>query len=121
MPTVLVVDDEMDIRDLMQVVLTAEGYETLLAGNGAIALEIMHERKPNVVLLDMMMPVMDGWTFRERQLADPRVADVPVIGVTAVYDPRLVSEQLRIPCLGKPVNMDALLQKVDAACRPRTT
>ena len=117
MARVLVVDDETDIRDFMQVVLASAGYETMLAANGSIALELMRDRKPCVVLLDMMMPVMDGWTFRERQLADPGLADVPVIGVTAVYDPKAVAEQLKIPCVAKPVNLDALLQKVEAACK----
>ena len=116
MPCVLVVEDEPDVRELLEVMLQAEGYDTLAAPNGAAALDAMQRRKPCVVLLDMMMPVMDGWTFRERQLANPPLADVPVICVTAMYDPARVSETLHVPCLEKPVDMDALLDRVRRAC-----
>ena len=79
MPCVLIVEDDEDVRDFMDVLLRASGYETMTAANGAIGIEMMHHRKPCVVLLDMMMPVMDGWAFRSRQMADPDLRGVPVV------------------------------------------
>ena len=116
MPCVLVVEDDADVRDMLRTILETEGYETVVAANGAEALEAMHSHTPCVVLLDLMMPVMDGWTFRQRQLGIPEFAEVPVICLTAVYDPEAASQALRAPCLHKPVEMDALLDRVEQAC-----
>jgi CheY-like chemotaxis protein len=66
-----------------------------------------------------MMPVMDGWTFRAEQLADPSIADVPVVCVTAVSEPQQVTERLHAPCLKKPVEFNALLEQVRRACGGR--
>jgi CheY-like chemotaxis protein len=123
MPCVLVVEDDADVREMLRTILETEGYDTLVAANGAEALEAMQQRRPCVVLLDLMMPVMDGWTFRERQLGMPAFAEVPVICLTAVYDPQAASQALHAPCLHKPVEMDALLDRVEQACwnnAPRT-
>ncbi len=116
MPCVLIVEDDEDIRDFMDVLLRANGYETMTAANGAIGLEVMGHRRPCVVLLDIQMPVMDGWTFRERQLASPNLADVPVVAVSAIFDPKEVRDRLAIPCLSKPVNLDDVLAQVSTAC-----
>ena len=119
MPCVLIVEDDEDVRDFMDVLLRASGYETMTAANGAIGIEMMQHRRPCMVLLDMMMPVMDGWTFRSRQMADPDLCSVPVLCVTAIFEPQVVAEQakaalpkqtgrLRSPArrsvLGLPVN-----------------
>jgi CheY-like chemotaxis protein len=116
MPCVLIVEDDEDVRDFMDVLLQASGYETMTAANGAIGIEMMQHRKPCMVLLDMMMPVMDGWTFRSRQLADPALSAVPVVCVTALFEPRVVAERLKLRCLSKPVDFDRLLAEVSAAC-----
>lgn len=116
MPCVLIVEDEEDVRDFMDVLLRTSGYDTMTAANGAIGLEMMHHRRPCVVLLDLMMPVMDGWTFRSRQLADPALADVPVVCVTAISDPTEVMARLRVRCLAKPVDFERLLELVSQAC-----
>ena len=67
---VLVVDDDVDMADAMQLVLDAAGYETRSAGNGEQALEAVEEKMPSLILLDMFMPIMDGWqcarALRER-------------------------------------------------------
>jgi CheY-like chemotaxis protein len=115
MPCVLIVEDDEDVRDFMDVLLRASGYETMTASNGAIGLEMMHHRRPNVVLLDLMMPVMDGWTFRQRQLEEPDLALVPVICVTA-FNPGEVKRRLQVRCLPKPIDFDRLLAEVSAAC-----
>src|SRR6185503_9834567 len=81
--TVLVIEDEDDIRHVLLEVLWEEGYETVGACNGDAALEIMHGYHVDIVLLDLMMPVMDGIEFRQRQLAEPGLVHVPVIAVSA--------------------------------------
>jgi CheY-like chemotaxis protein len=80
-PVVLVVDDDTDIREAIGMALERFGYEVLLAENGADAFRVMraHPRLPCVILLDLMMPVMDGMQFREAQLADARFAAVPLV------------------------------------------
>jgi CheY-like chemotaxis protein len=116
MACVLIVEDDEDVRDFMDVLLRASGYETMTAANGAIGLEMMEHRRPCLVLLDLMMPVMDGWTFRKRQLADPALATVPVICLTAMYSPSEVRQQLSVRCLAKPVDFDQLLKEVSDIC-----
>jgi CheY-like chemotaxis protein len=68
------------------------------------------------VLLDLMMPVMDGWQFRAEQLREPSLADVPVVCVTAVAEQSERIERLNAPCLRKPVEFQALLDVVESAC-----
>lgn len=116
MPCVLIVEDDQDVREFMDLLLSTSGFETTTASNGAEALQALRARRPCLVLLDLMMPVMDGWTFRKQQLADPAIADVPVVCVTAVSEPQQVTERLRAPCLTKPVEFGTLLDEVQRAC-----
>jgi CheY-like chemotaxis protein len=116
MACVLIAEDDPDVREFMDLLLSTSGYETITASNGREALEKMHERRPCVVLLDLAMPVMDGWTFRREQLRDQELADVPVVCVTAVYDVRQVQRRLNVRCLPKPIDFRALLTEVEDAC-----
>jgi CheY-like chemotaxis protein len=116
MPQVLIVEDDNDVREFMGILLQSQGYETSVAANGAEALQRLEEHRPCVILLDVMMPVMDGWEFRMRQLADPALADIPVVCLTAMYDPAEVVSRLRVRCLPKPVDLPVLLDAVSAAC-----
>jgi CheY-like chemotaxis protein len=116
MACVLIVEDNRDLRDLMEVLLKSSGYETMTAENGAVGLEMMHRRLPCTVLLDLMMPVMDGFTFRKCQLADPELAAVPIICVTAMFDPQEVERRLDARCLPKPLDFDQLLSMVSGMC-----
>jgi len=80
--TVLLVEDDCDLRDALQLVLKRKGYRVTCAGNGQEALDTMRSPEapsPSLILLDLMMPVMDGWEFRAEQLKDPALADIPVI------------------------------------------
>ena len=79
----------------------------------------MRHRRPCLVLLDLMMPVMNGWDFRRFQIADPALADIPVICLTAVFDPARVAEELNVQCFRKPVALDDVLHVVANACVPR--
>ena len=104
---VLVVDDDRDIRELMVELLASEGYEVASASDGRRALAEARARRPDVILLDLMMPVMSGWEFREAQLRDPTLADIPVVVVTAFEESLDGTELLRKPFLVEDV-LDAV-------------
>jgi DNA-binding response OmpR family regulator len=116
---VLIVEDDADIRSFMQFLLDSSGYETMAAGNGREALAAMRDRRPCMVLLDLMMPIMDGFDFRVHQLRDPALAQVPVLCLTAMPDTASLAERLSAPCLNKPVSIDRLLNEVQARCQAR--
>ena len=104
---VLVVDDDRDIRELLVELLASEGYEVASAPDGRRALAEARGRRPDVILLDLMMPVMSGWEFREAQLRDPALADIPVVVVTAFEESLDGTELLRKPFLVEDV-LDAV-------------
>jgi CheY-like chemotaxis protein len=81
---VLVVDDDLLTREVLALVLGAEGYRVTTADDGRAALDqLRHGDHPDLIVLDLMMPGMDGWRFREEQLGDARLADIPVIVCSA--------------------------------------
>jgi CheY-like chemotaxis protein len=110
--TILIVDDDEAIREVLGGVLTDEGYAVVSAVNGAAALSLLEEMSemPGLVLLDLMMPVMSGWEFLEVVRADERFAKVPIIVVSAMNAPG-VSEHL-----AKPIDLDRLLSAVAKWC-----
>ena len=83
MTRVLVIDDEAPIRLLCRVNLEAEGMDVLEAGDGPSGLELAQEERPDVVLLDVMMPRLDGWRVAEQLLEDERTSEIPIIFLTA--------------------------------------
>jgi two-component system response regulator MprA len=81
---VLLVEDDPSIREMMVILLESEGFSVIPVADGADALAYLKEGgRARVVLLDLMMPRMDGWTFRRQQRADPAIADIPIIVVSA--------------------------------------
>ena len=82
--TVLIVDDHEGVRTALTRLLETYGYAVLTAANGADALTVLADCRVDVILLDLCMPVMDGIMFRERQLADPLVASIPVVVISDV-------------------------------------
>src|SRR5512140_1578984 len=88
-PEVLVVDDECDIREVVTEVLTLDGYRVSAAPNGKVALAQAREHRPDLIVLDLMMPVMSGWQFLAAQCEDPELASIPVLVVTADADPHV--------------------------------
>ena len=86
--TVLVIDDEDPIRLLCRVNLEAEGTRVLEAANGNVGLELAREERPDAILLDVMMPGLDGWTVAERLLEDEATRRIPIIFLTARADVR---------------------------------
>src|SRR5438270_6811138 len=112
MGIVLVVEDDDDLRKAICQVLNDEGIATTSATNGAEALALLeHEQRPRLILLDLMMPVMNGWAFRARQEADPRFANIPVIVMTAAA--RLDDAAIAgMDLVRKPVDLDELIDRV---------
>src|SRR4051794_32442195 len=84
---VLLVEDDADLRETTAMLLECEGYQVCAVENGREALnQLLDGPLPSVILLDMLMPVMNGWEFRAHQQRDPRLAAVPVVVVTASRD-----------------------------------
>jgi DNA-binding response OmpR family regulator len=116
--TVLIVEDDVDTRDMLEQFLQMEGFRVETAANGKLALERLNGgAHACVILLDLMMPVMDGWQFRREQVHTEALANIPVIVVSAAGRERL--EQIEADAyLSKPVNLDELLARVTQYCRP---
>src|ERR1700693_3133049 len=114
-PNILVVEDDEDAREAMVALLQMKGYSAVPAGNGKEALDYLHQAPvPDLIILDLWMPVMDGWQFRAEQIKDPRLKKVPVIVVTALSDRNdLDANEVII----KPVDVDRLLTSVSQYCR----
>jgi two-component system response regulator MprA len=117
-PRLLVVDDDVELCESLADALTDAGYDPVTAGDGARALTLSHEAPtPRLILLDLMMPELNGWEFRALQLRDQSVKDIPVVVMTATRDLR------RHPVdadafLFKPFTLDDLLEKVQRVVRP---
>lgn len=116
---VLIVDDEPDLVEALSMLLESAGYEVLTARDGREALALLRAgAKPGLVLLDLMMPVLDGWTFCEIRAADPALAAVPVVVITgagteaAVRPPVGPIERV----FDKPFEVEALLAIVARRC-----
>jgi CheY-like chemotaxis protein len=111
MPTVLVVEDEPDIRDAMAEALSSEGYVVSAATDGHDALERLKDGVPcaDVIVLDMMMPVMDGWQFLAAKEADRALAGIPVIVTSAA--PQKLPPGAQV-LLGKPFDLGRLLATI---------
>jgi DNA-binding response OmpR family regulator len=109
---ILVVDDEPQVVWMLQFSLEAEGYQTLSARDGRAALNEVREHHPSVVLLDIMMPVMDGWAFLEELQALPADERPRVIVVSArssLRDRAKAAELGADAFVAKPFNVDDLL------------
>jgi CheY-like chemotaxis protein len=113
-PHILIVEDDEDARDALVALLQMKGYHAVPAGNGREALEYLRQaRTPDLIILDLWMPIMNGWEFREEQMKDPRLAEVPVIIVTALSDRTNVNAD---EVIVKPVDVEHLLSSVSHYC-----
>lgn len=112
-PCVLVVEDDPDIRDAVVEAISDAGYEVVEAENGAEALASLRTHRPCIMLLDLMMPVMDGWQLVDAMQADPALASVRFCVVSAT-DRAAPSGHVAI--LRKPVKLQTLLSTVQAHC-----
>lgn len=116
--TVLVVEDDTDTREMLVRFLELEGYTVESAANGRDALERLERgSRAGVIVLDLMMPVMDGWQFRREQGQRAAIADIPVIVVSAAGRDRIRQIDANA-YLSKPVDLDELLSHVGEYCGP---
>lgn len=115
---ILVVDDDDGIRELVVTALAEEGYAVLSAGDGEAALAVLDHYDPALILLDMRMPVMDGWQFAKRYRERPG-HHAPIVICTAALDVRRDASEIGADgFLGKPFQLDELLDLVDSHTRP---
>lgn len=109
-PSVLVVDDDTEVREAIRDVLEDEGFVVRCGGNGREALEALQSGDvPDAIVLDLTMPIMDGYEFLQRRLALSELAGVPVVVVTASMNPKLEQD---VTFVRKPIDIEALVAAV---------
>jgi CheY-like chemotaxis protein len=112
---ILIVEDDRDIRDSLSEILVSEGYSVERASNGQEGLDLLRRGlRPNLILLDLMMPVKDGYEFRAEQLTEPaEIANIPLVVMSA--DGRIMEKKNRVHAneyIRKPVELDSLLESI---------
>jgi two-component system, OmpR family, response regulator CpxR len=115
----MLVEDDADVREAILEVLEDNGYDLVPACNGRDALERLHAAtpKPCLILLDMMMPIMDGWAFRAAQQRDPELRSIPVVVLTAHASAAETAHEMQAAgFLHKPVRLETLLATVRRFC-----
>jgi DNA-binding response OmpR family regulator len=116
---VLVVDDDPAIRGLVADALRGEGYAVDLAAHGREALDALRARRPATIVLDLMMPVMDGFSFIEACQREHLCTDVPIVVISAVQEALRRIEKFAIhACIAKPFDLDDLVRTVGLSARP---
>jgi CheY-like chemotaxis protein len=109
--TILVVEDSDDIRGMMRAILEMDGYLILEAANGQQAIERALEGQPNLILMDLSMPVMDGWEATRKLRLLNHMREVPIIGLSAHChdEPRELAIKAGCnDCIAKPIDEDVL-------------
>jgi CheY-like chemotaxis protein len=118
-PLILVVEDDPDCRELMADLLSLSGFASTTAANGKEGLETLKQQGDAIclILLDLMMPIMNGWEFRRAQLEDRAVRHIPVVVLTADVRAEVSAEQLKpVALLAKPFAPDGLLAVIERCC-----
>lgn len=117
--TVLIIEDDDAIRQSLRDILEDEGYDVVESANGQEALQsLRHGLSPCLILLDLMMPVMNGWEFRVEQMKEPVLAAIPVVVISA--DRSLSEKAYAISAasyLQKPIRLDKLLSVISQHCK----
>jgi CheY-like chemotaxis protein len=122
---ILLVDDDEHLRETVAELLELEGYVVREAQNGQEALDVLRACEggawPSMILLDLMMPVMDGFEFRARQLRDPRLAPIPVVIFSASGEAQARVTQLKASAgIEKPVRLADLMRTIEQHCSQRS-
>ena len=112
---ILIVDDEPAVADLIEAVLVGEGYTVAIARDGAQGLLLARDWRPDLILMDVMLPGVDGGTAIRRLKSDPETAEIPIVAMSAGRTIRRQSEELSDAdaALAKPFDIDALLAQVE--------
>lgn len=117
--TILLIEDDDSIREITQELLESEGYNVATAANGHAALELLHSMRddlPCLILLDLMMPVMDGWQFMEKKRVDPQLNAIPVVAFSALEE-RKISAARTDDVIRKPINPDVMIKVIKKYCQ----
>jgi two-component system cell cycle response regulator DivK len=115
-PRILVVEDDDDTQGMVRFLLEYKGYEVLLAKDGKHGLEVANREKPDLILLDLAMPEMDGWSVAHRLKGDPATKAIPVIAVTAYTmssDRRMAFNAGCDGFIGKPMNVPEFIAEIE--------
>jgi CheY-like chemotaxis protein len=121
MTLILVVEDDLDSRENLAALLRTEGYEVVTAANGQEAQQwlLSTATLPSVILLDLVMPVMDGWHFRWHQVQDPEFAHIPIVVLSGENDVREAATSLGAAgYLHKPIDPASFVGTLQSACPP---
>ena len=117
--SILIVEDDLDLREALSEVLRDEGYTVAMAADGREALDLLRRQsRPSLILLDLTMPVMNGWQFRAEQRQDPDLSGIPVVVLSA--GERLAEQ---VTALGitdyvrKPIELSRLLRLIERYCQ----
>ena len=113
---ILIVEDDDDTQGMVRFLLEYKGYEVLLAKDGKQGLEIAHQEKPDLILLDLAMPEMDGWVVAQQLKSDPDTKAIPVIAVTAYTMSSDRRRALDAGCdgfIGKPMNVPEFIVEIE--------
>ncbi len=122
MPKILVVEDNEMNRDMLSKRLRRRGYQVVVAVDGGEGLELARSEAPDLILMDMSLPVLDGWEATRRLKADPATRSIPVIALTAHAMSEDRERALAAGCDDydtKPVELPRLVEKIDALLAPR--
>ncbi len=114
---ILIIEDDAPIREVLTEILQLDGYSVITAGNGEEGLQRLAEGpNPHLILLDLMMPVKDGFAFRTEQRENPNWAAIPVVvlSASANIETRMAAVGEKMPFLKKPVDLDVVLETVRA-------
>jgi CheY-like chemotaxis protein len=114
--TILIVEDDAECLTMVETLLNISGYSTVTATNGAAGLVEARRHHPCLILLDLMMPVMDGIEFRGAQQQDPQISDLPVLVLSAHNEAEAIATRMGTGMLRKPLDADQLLELVDVYC-----
>jgi CheY-like chemotaxis protein len=110
---VLVVEDDADVKLMLQELLVSEGYHVLVASNGQEALSVLAHVRPHLILLDLMMPILSGWEVMAAIGTDPMLTDIPVVVLSAYVD----QTPQGVACaVSKPISVDNLREVVRLHC-----
>jgi CheY-like chemotaxis protein len=119
-PLILVVEDDPDVLGLVVTILTGEGYRVTTAEDGEAGLIAARHARPDLIVLDLMLPRMNALQFRAVQRRDPVLCDVPVICLSGASHAATVAHELGTEdCLSKPIDLEALLSVVRRYCAAR--
>ncbi len=117
MATILIVEDNEMNRDMLSRRLERKGYAVRLAGDGAQGVELATSHPPDLILLDMSLPVMDGWEAARKLKSNPETARIPIIALTAHVFSQDRERALEAGCDDydtKPIELPRLLEKIEA-------